>query len=49
MKKSKPFLNIKEVAELLEVNEKMIYTLVSDKGLAATKVTKMVELVDTLA
>ncbi len=39
MKESKPFLSTKEVAELLEVNEKMVYTLVSDKRLPATKVT----------
>ena len=49
MKESKPFISIKEVVELLEVNENMIYTLVSDKRLPATKVTEMVELVDTLA
>lgn len=35
----KPFLSTKDVAELLEVNEKMIYSLVSEKGLPATKVT----------
>lgn len=39
MEKEKNFLGTKEVAELLDVNEKMIYTLVSDKGLPATKVT----------
>ena len=39
MKKEKNFLSTREVAELLDVNEKMIYTLVSDKGLPATKVT----------
>ena len=33
------FLTTKEVATLLHVNEKMIYSLVSDKGLPATKVT----------
>ncbi len=33
------FLSTKEVAELLKVNEKMVYTLVNDKGLPATKVT----------
>ncbi len=33
------FLTTKEVAELLNVNEKMVYSLVSDKGLPATKVT----------
>jgi len=35
----KTFLTTKEVSELLKVNEKMIYTLVNDKGLPATKVT----------
>lgn len=33
------FLRTKDVAELLNVNEKMIYSLVSNKGLPATKVT----------
>ena len=33
------FLTTKDVAELLNVNEKMIYSLVNDKGLPATKVT----------
>lgn len=33
------FLTTKEVATLLHVNEKMIYALVGDKGLPATKVT----------
>jgi len=33
------FLTTKNVAELLNVNEKMIYSLVNDKGLPATKVT----------
>lgn len=32
-------LSTKDVAKLLNVNEKMIYTLVSDKGLPASKVT----------
>jgi len=35
----KPFLSTKEVAEFLDVNEKMIYALISEKGLPATKVT----------
>ncbi len=39
MEKEKNFLSTREVAELLDVNEKMIYSLVSDKGLPATKVT----------
>lgn len=33
------FLTTKEVADLLNVNEKMVYSLVNDKGLPATKVT----------
>lgn len=33
------YLNTKEVAKLLHVNEKVVYSLVSDKGLPATKVT----------
>lgn len=33
------FLTTKEVADLLKVNEKMVYNLVSDKGLPATKIT----------
>jgi putative molybdopterin biosynthesis protein len=32
-------LSTKEVAQLLNVNEKMVYTLVSEKGLPATKIT----------
>ncbi len=39
MKETKSFLSTKQVAELLDVNEKMIYTLVAEKGLPATKVT----------
>lgn len=35
----KQYLNTKEVAQLLQVNEKVVYSLVSDKGLPATKVT----------
>jgi putative molybdopterin biosynthesis protein len=35
----KTLLNTKEAAELLNINEKMIYTLVAEKGLPATKVT----------
>jgi len=35
----KTFLSTKDVAQFLDVNEKMIYTLVSEKGLPATKVT----------
>ncbi len=33
------FLTTKNVAELLNINEKMVYSLVNDKGLPATKVT----------
>jgi putative molybdopterin biosynthesis protein len=32
-------LSTKEVAEFINVNEKMVYSLVSDKGLPATKIT----------
>jgi excisionase family DNA binding protein len=35
----KKLLSTKEVAELLNVNEKMVYTLVAQKGLPASKVT----------
>lgn len=35
----KRLLSTKEVAQLLDVNEKMIYALISEKGLPATKVT----------
>jgi excisionase family DNA binding protein len=34
-----PLLSTKEVSRLLNVNEKMVYTLVSEKGLPATKIT----------
>jgi excisionase family DNA binding protein len=34
-----PLLSTKEVSRLLNVNEKMVYMLVSDKGLPATKIT----------
>lgn len=33
------FLTTKEVARLLHVNDKMVYSLVNDKGLPATKIT----------
>ena len=33
------FLSTKEVAQLLNINEKMVYTLISEKGLPATKIT----------
>lgn len=35
----KNLLSTKEVAQLLGVNEKMVYTLVAEKGLPATKIT----------
>jgi excisionase family DNA binding protein len=35
----KELLSTKEVAQFLNINEKMVYTLVSEKGLPATKVT----------
>jgi putative molybdopterin biosynthesis protein len=33
------FITTKEVAKLLKVNEKMVYSLINEKGLPATKVT----------
>ncbi len=33
------FISTREVADLLKVNEKMVYSLVSEKGLPATKIT----------
>ncbi len=36
---SSKFLTTKEVAKILHVNDKMVYSLVNDKGLPATKVT----------
>jgi excisionase family DNA binding protein len=38
IQKSK-FLTTKEVARLLHVNDKMVYSLVNEKGLPATKIT----------
>jgi excisionase family DNA binding protein len=35
----KSLLSTKDVAELLDVNEKMVYTLISEKKLPATKIT----------
>ncbi len=35
----RPMMTTPEVARYLSVNEKMVYTLISDKGLPATKVT----------
>jgi len=39
MAPGKQYLNTKEVAELLQINEKAVYQLISEKGLPATKVT----------
>ncbi len=36
---SRDLLSTREVADFLNVNEKMVYSLVSDKGLPATKIT----------
>jgi putative molybdopterin biosynthesis protein len=38
-KDSGKFITTREVADLLKVNEKMVYSLVSEKGLPATKIT----------
>lgn len=35
----KRLLSTKEVAQFLDVNEKMVYTLIAEKGLPATKIT----------
>ncbi|RLC29742.1 MAG: DNA-binding protein, partial [Deltaproteobacteria bacterium] len=35
----KKLFNTKEVARFLDVNEKMVYSLISEKGLPATKAT----------
>jgi len=35
----KNLFNTREVAEFLDINEKMVYSLISEKGLPATKVT----------
>jgi excisionase family DNA binding protein len=35
----KILLNTREVADFLDINEKMVYSLISEKGLPATKVT----------
>ncbi|MBN2125084.1 MAG: helix-turn-helix transcriptional regulator [Deltaproteobacteria bacterium] len=35
----KAFLNTREVARFLDINEKMVYSLVAEKGLPATKIT----------
>ena len=36
---NKDLLSTREVANLLKINEKMVYTLIAEKGLPATKVT----------
>ena len=36
---TKTLLSTREVAEFLNINEKMVYTLIGEKGLPATKVT----------
>ena len=35
----KKYLTTKELAELLDINEKMVYQLINEKGLPACKVT----------
>lgn len=35
----KTMLNTRQVAEFLDINEKMVYSLINDKGLPATKIT----------
>lgn len=35
----KNLLNTRDVAEFLDINEKMVYSLISEKGLPATKIT----------
>lgn len=37
--KEKALLNTREVAQFLDINEKMVYALISEKGLPATKAT----------
>lgn len=39
MAEEKTLLNTRDVAKFLNINEKMVYTLVSEKGLPASKVT----------
>jgi len=39
MTEKRPFLNTREVAGLLDINEKMVYALIADKGLPASKAT----------
>ena len=35
----KSLLNTRELAQFLNINEKMVYTLIAEKGLPATKAT----------
>ncbi|MDY6838715.1 MAG: helix-turn-helix transcriptional regulator [Thermodesulfobacteriota bacterium] len=37
--KERALLNTKEISHFLDINEKMVYSLIADKGLPATKVT----------
>ena len=37
--KKEDLLGTKDIADFLRINEKMVYTLISEKGLPATKVT----------
>lgn len=39
MKESKTFMSTREVAQFLNINEKMVYALIADKGLPASKIT----------
>lgn len=39
MKESKTFMSTRDVAQFLNINEKMVYSLISDKGLPASKIT----------
>ena len=39
LSKDNKYLTTKEVAGFLNINEKMVYSLVNDKGLPATKIT----------
>ncbi|MFC1532976.1 substrate-binding domain-containing protein [Thermodesulfobacteriota bacterium] len=39
MMEKRSLLNTREAAEFLDINEKMVYTLINEKGLPATKIT----------
>jgi len=39
MPEHRPFLNTREVARFLDINEKMVYALIADKGLPASRAT----------